>query len=90
MALENGLVLDSYRLPLFSSDSNAGSPGFGSQLVAVPNSSSSSQSLQLQNVEGRIHKYEGMLSRKTKKSKLKNGWKKRWFRVTPGEYASVQ
>ena len=41
-------------------------------------------SLQLSDVEGRIHKYEGVLSRKTKKAKLKNGWKKRWFRVTPG------
>lgn len=42
-------------------------------------------SLQLQDVEGRIHKYEGMLSRKTKKAKLKNGWKRRWFRVIPGK-----
>lgn len=42
-------------------------------------------SLQLQDVEGRIHKYEGLLSRKTKKAKLKSGWKKRWFRVIPGK-----
>ena len=41
-------------------------------------------SLQLQDVEGRIHKYEGPLNRRTKKAKLKHGWKKRWFRVTPG------
>lgn len=42
-------------------------------------------SLQLQDVEGRVHKYEGLLSRKTKKAKLKNSWKKRWFRVIPGK-----
>lgn len=42
-------------------------------------------SLQLQDVEGRIHRYEGLLSRKTKKAKLKSGWKKRWFRVSPGK-----
>lgn len=42
-------------------------------------------SLQLQDVEGRIHKYEGPLSRKIKKAKLKHGWKKRWFRVSPGK-----
>lgn len=41
-------------------------------------------SLQLHDVEGRIHKYGGMLSRKTK-NKIKNGWKKRWFRVIPGK-----
>ena len=41
-------------------------------------------SLQLHDVEGRIHKYEGPLSRRTKKAKLKHDWKKRWFRVTPG------
>ncbi len=41
-------------------------------------------SLQLHDVEGRIHKYEGPLSRKIKKAKLKHGWKKRWFRVIPG------
>lgn len=43
-------------------------------------------SLQLQDLEGRIHKYEGLLSRKTKKATLKNGWKKRWFKVAPGRY----
>lgn len=42
-------------------------------------------SLQLHDVEGRIHKYGGMLSRKTKKNKIKNGWKRRWFRVIPGK-----
>lgn len=42
-------------------------------------------SLQLQDVEGRIHKYEGILCRKTKRAKLKSGWKRRWFRVIPGK-----
>lgn len=46
-------------------------------------------SLQLQDVEGRIHKYEGMLSRmrktKLRRTKLKSGWKRRWFRVIPGK-----
>ena len=42
-------------------------------------------SLQLQDVEGRIHQYEGLLSRRTRKAKLKR-WKKRWFRVAPGKY----
>ena len=42
-------------------------------------------SLQLHDVEGRIHKYGGMLSRKTKKNKIKNGWKRRWFSVIPGK-----
>lgn len=42
-------------------------------------------SLRLQDVEGRIHMYEGLLSRKIKKAKLKHDWKKRWFRVIPGK-----
>lgn len=46
-------------------------------------------SLQLEDVEGRIHKYEGLLSRKKKKTKLKRGWKRHWFRVTPGLYANI-
>lgn len=46
-------------------------------------------SLQLQDIEGRIHKYEGLLSRKTKKVKLKNGWKRRWFRVSPGRLVAI-
>lgn len=41
-------------------------------------------SLQLEDVEGRIHLYEGPLSRKVKKAKLKNCRKKRWFSINPG------
>ena len=87
MALQHSL--DSYRLPLFSQDSTAdlSSPGQESLLETGRSSADTLEqpTLQLQDVEGRIHIYEGVLSRKTKKAKLKNGWKRRWFRVIPGE-----
>lgn len=81
--------MDSYRLPLFSQNSTTdlGSPGHDSLLEISRSSGDTVEqpTLQLQDVEGRIHSYEGVLSRKTKKAKLKNGWKRRWFRVIPGE-----
>ena len=68
------------------------SSGSSLELQSTSSSSGASEepfldrpSLQLQDVEGRIHKYEGLLSKKTKKMKLKGGWKKRWFRVIRGE-----
>ena len=63
--------------------------GGGGELQHLQGASVERPSLQLRDVEGRIHKYEGALCRKSrsKKPKLKknSAWKRRWFRVSPGQ-----
>ncbi len=41
--------------------------------------------LRLQDLDGHIHVYEGPLSRKVKRAKLKSHKKKRWFSINPGK-----
>ena len=51
--------------------------GSGETLLVLP-------SLSAHDLEGRVHRYEGTLARRTTKARVKV-WKRRWTRVAPGE-----